>query len=297
MSTSMRVKKSTLHALTLVAPPGTSPPPSTWKLMETNGHRRRRKTAPTDGALDVGTILRTTRRRRRISMDRATAETCIPRRYLEALERNLPASAFPGALYARGFLRAYARYLGIADENALLARFGGDEPAPIEILEDAVPPPEVRRKRIRIILLGVVLLGAVAGIATTGSSHPVKTAFPAPFPMIAAPPSTETKVPSESSTTPPASAPSAPEITIEVMRGRSWLRVVADGTAIERGHIVGPSFTERFAAKRSLQIIVGNAGVVRVLYEGTWRSVGPAGHVVKMTITMSNGVPVLRVIG
>jgi hypothetical protein len=259
--------------------------------MEGNGRRRRGTATTPDGTLDVGTLLRTTRRRRRISLDRAVKETCIPRRYIEALERNLPPSAFPGTLYARGFLRAYARYLRIADEDALLARFDSGGPTPIELPDDAVPPPAVRRRKVRIIVLTVALLSAATIVATSGSSHPVKAAFPAILPTFAAPPSSEAKAP------PPAEPVSgSPAITVEVASGRSWIHVVADGTPIVPGRTVGPSFRERYAARRTLEIVAGNASAVRVLFGNTWRGpLGPPGQVVTILVTLSDGVPDLQV--
>jgi cytoskeleton protein RodZ len=288
----MRVKRSTLRALALVAPAEESAPPVTWKLMEKNGRRVRGKAASSDGSADIGTILRTTRRRRRISLDRAARETCIPRRHLEALERNEPASAFPGALYARGFLRAYARYLRFSDEHALLARFEPDSPAPIELPADVVPPPEAtRRRRTRIMVLGVALAAAIATVATSGSSHPVRASFPAPLPTIATAPSTEPKEPA-----PIAVAATMPSITLEVAGGSSWVRVVADGATIFPGRTVAGAFTRLFTARRTLSIVAGNAAAVRISFDGEWRGpLGPAGQVVRIVVTLSDGVPILRI--
>ncbi len=289
----MRVKRSTLRALALVAPPEETAPPATWKLMEGNGRRARARAASPDGADDIGTILRTTRRRRRVSLDRAVKETCIPRRYLEALERNEPASAFPGALYARGFLRAYARYLRIADEQELLARFEPDAPAPIEIPADVVPPPETtRRRRTRIIVLAIAFAAAIAMVATGGSSHPGRAGFPATLPTIATAPSVEPK----DHAPVPVAATTTPSITLEVSGGASWIRVVADGAAIFPGRTVTGSFMEVFRARRTLTIVAGNAAAVRVLFDGQWRGpLGPAGQVVRITVALSDGVPFLRV--
>ena len=288
----MRVKRSTLRALALVAPPDESAPPATWKLMEGNGRRRATAAAP-DGSLDVGTLLRTTRRRRRISLDRAVRETCIPRRYVEALERNLPATAFPGALYARGFLRAYARYLRIADEEGLLARFEIAGPTPIELPDDAVPPPAERRRKVRIVALSVALIAAATIVATSGSSHPVKASFPATLPTIAPLPSSDVNAKAPAPAVPAATTPS---ITVEIAGARSWMRVIADGTTILPGRIVGPSFSQRFTAQRTLEIVAGNAAAVRVLFDGEWRGpLGRSGQVVTIVVSISDGVPSLSV--
>ena len=259
--------------------------------MEKNGRRGRGKTATPDGASDVGTLLRTTRRRRRISLDKASRETCIPRRYLEALERNEPASVFPGMLYARGFLRAYARYLRFADERELLALFEPDVPAPIEMPVEVVPPPDAaRRRRTRLAVLALVLATAIVSVATGERSHPVRASLPVVVPTVATAPSAEqnlmTPVVPVASTT--------PSLTLEVA-GTSWIRVVADGTTILPGRTLS-SLTRGFSARRTLTIVAGNAAAVRLLFDGAWRGpLGLAGQVVRITVTLREGVPVLRV--
>lgn len=260
--------------------------------MEKNRGRGRTKSASTDGAADLGTTLRMTRRRRRISLDRAAKETCIPRRYLEALERNEPVSFFPGALYARGFLRAYARYLRFADERALLALFEPEAPVSIEIPPEAVPSPDTtRRRRTRIIVLSLVVVAAIAMVATGGSSHPGRVAFPATLPAIVNAPPAEQKQPA-----PVPVAATTPSATIEVFGSASWIRVVADGAAVFPGRTVRSSFTKAFTARRTLTIVAGNASAVRVLFDGEWSGpLGAPGKVVKVTITLADGVPVLRV--
>lgn len=260
--------------------------------MEKNGRRGRGKAASPDGATDIGTLLRTTRRRRRISLEKAARETCIPRRYLEALESNEPASAFPGMTYARGFLRAYARYLRFADERELLALFEPDVPAPIEIPAEAVPAPDAaRRRRTRLIVLALFLAVAIASVATGDRSHPVRASLPAPLPTTVTAPAVEPNavaplVPVASST---------PSVTLEVSAGASWIRVIADGATIFPGRTVA-SLTQEFSARRTLAIVAGNAAAVRVLFDGAWQGpLGQAGRVVRITVTMSGGVPVLRV--
>jgi cytoskeletal protein RodZ len=63
-------------------------------------------------------MLRDARVARGISLDEAERDTKIRARYLAALEDDKPA-ALPGSVYARGFIRNYAHYLGIDPEEAL----------------------------------------------------------------------------------------------------------------------------------------------------------------------------------
>ena len=68
-------------------------------------------------------------------------ELHIRERYLEALEQD-DFEQFPGSVYARGFLRSYARYLGL-DAEELLSRV----PKPVEAEPPQVAQPEPQRRR------------------------------------------------------------------------------------------------------------------------------------------------------
>lgn len=68
--------------------------------------------------MDIGAVLREERERRGLSLHDVQTELKIRERYLQALEES-DYAAIPGEVYARGFLRSYARLLGL-DADALL---------------------------------------------------------------------------------------------------------------------------------------------------------------------------------
>ena len=71
-------------------------------------------------SISLGDWLRRARESRGLTLDRIADETRIPRRYLEALERdNL--TTMPGLFYQRAEIRAYARAVGL-DQSLALAR-------------------------------------------------------------------------------------------------------------------------------------------------------------------------------
>src|SRR6266702_1782031 len=113
-----------------------------------------------------GRALRRARQRRHLTLDDASQATRIPRRFLEALEDNAPLDTFPAPVYARAFLREYARFLQL-DPEPLVASFAGDEPIEevrLGSIKEAVPPP--RRWPARTLLgLSVCVL---AGLAVVG---------------------------------------------------------------------------------------------------------------------------------
>src|SRR5215208_733459 len=81
----------------------------------------------------LGERFRQARLDRHVSLQDAQRETRIHRRFLEALE-NEDISALPATVYARGFIRTYATYLGL-DPEPMVDLFhsmrGRDEPPQI----------------------------------------------------------------------------------------------------------------------------------------------------------------------
>jgi helix-turn-helix protein len=71
---------------------------------------------------EAASILRRARLRRGESLGEASRNTRIAQRHLESLERGAPPEDFPSPVYARLFLRTYARYLGLESES-LMAGF------------------------------------------------------------------------------------------------------------------------------------------------------------------------------
>ena len=68
-------------------------------------------------------VLRQARLARGESLETVAGRTRIHVQYLEALENDSPPRAFPSPIYARLFLRTYARYLGL-EEEPLVEAFG-----------------------------------------------------------------------------------------------------------------------------------------------------------------------------
>jgi transcriptional regulator with XRE-family HTH domain len=82
----------------------------------------------------VARALRKAREERGESLERAADRTNISAEYLRALENDAPLSTFPSPMYARLFLRTYARYLGLSEEplvDAFGQRHGADGPPDI----------------------------------------------------------------------------------------------------------------------------------------------------------------------
>lgn len=102
-------------------------------------------TADRGGHLGIGVELRDARLARGVTIDDAQRATRISRRYLEALEAE-DFAALPAPVFARGFLRSYAQFLGI-DPTELVSRFPG-EPRPADALPDVSQFSDAPRRRI-----------------------------------------------------------------------------------------------------------------------------------------------------
>ena len=79
--------------------------------------------------MDVGTELRTARERRGMSLAVLAASTKISVATLQAMERG-DFARLPGGLFTRGFLRAYAREVGLDPEETVRHYLAEFEPAP-----------------------------------------------------------------------------------------------------------------------------------------------------------------------
>ncbi|MCL5273201.1 MAG: helix-turn-helix domain-containing protein [Chloroflexi bacterium] len=95
---------------------------------------------------DLAQKLRETRDRLGISMEEAERATKIRRRYIEAIEAG-DFGRLPDGPPARGFIKNYARYLGL-DSDQSLSDFEAEVGVPITQLTEVIPPPPEHQQAI-----------------------------------------------------------------------------------------------------------------------------------------------------
>jgi transcriptional regulator with XRE-family HTH domain len=104
--------------------------------------------------LTVGAELRRAREGRGISLTTAAERTRISVRYLDSLENDAPAHVYPGAPYARFFLREYASFLGLEAEP-LVEEFaltvGAAEQSPIHAIPADYVGPDRRNASLAVL--------------------------------------------------------------------------------------------------------------------------------------------------
>jgi len=232
-----------------------------------------------EGPALAGALLREGRERSgRTVADCAAALRARPGQ-IEALERG-DLTTFGGEVYARGFLRSYARLVRVDADRVL--QLHGDDPA---FRGPVLPPREPLRLRRDppgwlVGLTGLlVVAGVIAAVLGLGGSR-VPSAVAPSDPALEAP---GTVLPP---TAPPVERPLAPEPEPEpagppvdvVLRfeAASWLEVLVDGVPVEPGVLVAAGETLRYAGQQVVALRFGNAGGVRVELNGD--ELGPAGR-------------------
>ena len=109
----------------------------------------------------LGSYLKRERELRQMSIAELAQITRIPARVLQHLENDAH-SELPADVFVRGFLRAYARALGV-DEEHVLARYGGRQtPEPPPALPAAYATESGRRFGIAIALFILLILFTLA---------------------------------------------------------------------------------------------------------------------------------------
>lgn len=112
---------------------------------------------------DIGTILKSSRLKSKMSLEEISGELCIRKIYLTAIEEG-DYETLPPIPYGVGYVRTYARYLGLNPERAVQlykAASISEEPKVVE--EEVVSEPEVNKGSLRHIIIGVGILAIIYG--------------------------------------------------------------------------------------------------------------------------------------
>ena len=215
--------------------------------------------------------------------------------YLQAIEEeDWPVIGAP--VYIRGFIRTYARFLGVDPEHAIEA-FNATVPSAPPTKQwngggaVSVDPAGGRKPSLWLWFAVVVALGLVGyvgyGYYQLRAGTPEKTAAAIPIAEGSATPA---------SSLPPASATPLPATPAPVRPVRhvlgvkltqlSWMRVSVDGHVVLEGEF--PPGTVRDFRGKHVQLLVGNAGGVEVTPPGQAPHVlGSIGQVVQRDYTLT----------
>lgn len=272
-----------MAAVEIERPAAEASPSTSFRLLPSS---RRSRIRAIDPGNDLGTTLRRARRRRRISLAQAARDTRIAARYITALESGAPLDAFPAPMFARAFLREYARYLRI-EADPLLQLLAPYEPPPmaptLAVLSKAAPRPGVRGRVLA--LAGAAVLSVLVVVGSQDPLAPPKAPdiadLAAPIPAIVGVPD----VLDEADDVLRGPAGVAAARTQVRTTGRSWLRITLDGEVVFEG-TAPAGWTRSFDDAERIEMLVGNAAAVSLTVEGNLIGrLGRVGEVRRVFIT------------
>jgi cytoskeletal protein RodZ len=227
------------------------------------------------GGVSFGTWLRRQREMRGIDLGTIAERTKISRRYLEAMEEDR-FDVLPAPVFAKGFLREYARHVGLSPDEVVNHFLAAHEP-PVE--PEPLPARETSaaaRSWMQVLLLalaGLLLLGLVAALAYWAERRRERTVA-AESPPMAAPLGPATTAPP-----PPAERPGAPlELTLDFVED-CWVDLVIDGDRrIAELRVQGESL--QVQAQETIHLKLGNGRGVQAQLNGRPVRLWPAEAIV-----------------
>lgn len=264
----------------------------------------------------VGYTLRQERERQNLSVNDIEQGTSIRALYIEAIE-NGEYDKLPGAIYTKGFIKNYAKFLGM-DADAVAKEFAADM-AELKAEQEAelaaqtpqgegepqpVAPVKPERKPIghsiqehnrtpsgMLIVAAVVLIAAIAGAAwswlSSSDGDVAKVETPAQQQVAAAPEPTPVEEPAPVVEEPPPPPPSD-NVNIQArFNNRCWVLVTVDGAVVQEGIVEGGQ-TLTWEGKDKITFRLGNAGAVEFFQDGKSVGIlGAEGDIVDKTFTRS----------
>ncbi|MBQ4403085.1 MAG: helix-turn-helix domain-containing protein [Selenomonadaceae bacterium] len=263
----------------------------------------------------VGYTLRQERERQNLSISDIEQGTSIRAVYIEAIE-NGEYDKLPGAIYTKGFIKNYAKFLEM-DVEAAAKEFAADmaelsaESVAVEATEEKkesapVPDKKVEPKRenksvgysiydgersssSKLIVAAVVLIAAIAGGLwswfTSSSEGDVAQVDP-PVKQVQPVEPQPTPEPTPIANANPVTEQKTDGVAVQArFNDRCWALVTVDGEVVREGVIEGGQ-TLTWEGKNNISFRLGNAGAVEFFQDGKSLGVqGAVGDVVDKTFT------------
>lgn len=266
-------------------------------------------------ATGIGDTLRDARQQRGLSLEDAAAETRIRATHLAALEQE-EFARLGGDVYVRGFIRSYAKLLGL-DPAPLLEAYGGGATRPAASPQPprmSIGTESLERSPRRGVGVGVAVaaLAAIIGLAVFDGEEPPQvdldddTVAGEPDEPDAASREEPTARPSVDPTatpssfeSPPPGAPDrtavdtdGPAVLIEVTERNAWVRALVDGDEVFQGTLE-PGASERFEGDDEVRLRIGDPGAVELIVNGeSHGSPGADGQPVWVTVDADGDVAI-----
>jgi cytoskeleton protein RodZ len=212
----------------------------------------------------IGERLRQAREDRGIDLDRAAEDTRIDRGHLEALESDAPLDEHHAGLYARIFLREYARYLGL-DPKPLVGAYQASHTEPVRPLIGGPAPVDRRPGRWIAPVLIILSVGVIAALAVVRGLQQSPDVPVPPETMVPAPASPTSGPAEEDREAPPPPPPD--RLVLRIVDAESWVQVSREGEVLLNDTFPA-GYSRGFRIGDGLDLVLGNAGAVRLTAGG-----------------------------
>ncbi|KAF1084600.1 cytoskeletal protein RodZ [Sporotomaculum syntrophicum] len=238
--------------------------------------------------MSIGEELRQARQQMGASLKDVENETKIRTKYINAME-NDAFDVLPEKVYVKGFLRTYARFLGL-DGDTLVTQYEEQFRPRLAAQKAGVTTryskPAIRWKGFAIAVLALVVLaliyrgGFVLGnlsddIADIGQQSGTSNQYSVDEHKGQAP-----KTDQETKTV---------NMVLQVVGGESWIKIAVDNKYVFEGTL-GPNHVRQFTGREKIWVKFGNAGVVNVkVNDQDYGFLDGPGQVVTRTFTKDDG--------
>lgn len=227
----------------------------------------------------IGQTLRIERERRRISLETISRATMIRRDYLERIDAD-ELDRLPSGAYAKGFIRAYAGYLGF-DPSPFVKAYESrcEAPAPelSSVVRQPVRVPHAAHPRTWRMAAGA----AIATLLVLGFLGVVRSNDEPARP----PQTTEAEIAALNSgpinadrvAATPTPNPAGATVRVEVTGSQAWVQAEEDGIVVFQGTLKR-GMKRTFQAKDNVYLLLGTPRSVRIVANG--RDMGELGGTV-----------------
>ncbi|MFZ3129754.1 MAG: RodZ domain-containing protein [Desulfosporosinus sp.] len=238
-----------------------------------------------------GKMLQAAREEKHWSFTDTEEITKIRVRYIQALEEE-KYEILPGTTYARGYLRTYAKQLGLNPDEIITLYNSSAMPELIPVFESPNILTKVRPLWVKPAFLGslaVLIIVLVIAIALSKSGNNLVDSSYAPAALPSAPQAEETTPsPSVPVVPNPANVAAATQeglIVQLVFTQPCWIDVLVDGQPSLQGTFTAGTSKEVKGTNKIVLVSVGNAGGLSVTLNGqALPSLGKAGEVLRNVV-------------
>lgn len=258
--------------------------------------------------MSIGDDLRNARRSRGMTIERLALLTKISPTVLRALEAD-DVAALPGWVFVRGFLKSYAREVGL-DPDKIVAAFLAQHAPAEEPGEESAPKPSVfhvesvrepidvepSRDLGQMLTVAVIVIGAVAylGLHNHVSTPAAAASRPAASPVAASPAAevsvvSDTAVATAGSTASQAVAAETADLTLRLTAtGECWISATVDAEPrVQR--LMNAGDHETIAARDNVILRVGDPASLQWSINGApARTLGEPGRPVTVRLSPQN---------